>query len=1120
MDHTPPPGTANLELSITPARAARQLPVKRRVRGATHGRRPPSYELRLRLTRPGDSADPRAGPFSITIDHEGLLASADADRYGAALSAMVFTAEAAAAFAAMRAAVVGGGETLRLRLDLPPELHIVRWETLRDPERGTALACDGDLLVSRYLSGGDYRRIAPRPRAQVRALLAIAAPTDLGVYRLAPIVATAEAQRVSQALAGVTITHLRASSAERATLDALHDALTGTPYDILYLVAHGALDDGLPVLFLEDAQGKVERVAGERLVTLIAGLHERRPRLVVLASCESAGDGYAATLAALGPALARAGVPAVLAMQGQFTMATNARFAPALFRELLAHGAIDRAVNAARLLVADQPDWWMPVLYSQLQEGLLWEKPAASAPQGPRSFYDEERRLDAAIPAQSTVNELIRLLVHLHRVDTPGLRAILSVAGAPGPRQEDIQTRAVRVIFPSDTASREPLPAPVQISVEVDPRYLHVNGPEVTLLLWPGRDDDYKVVTLKPLRPSKDAQPIIVRLYGPVPELPGAFAAPPRGGLANIATIELATLILPESQAPPWWRRLWAMGWASIATSREPATAMEPTPPIYRSPSDDGRQTVESPSIAPATKSIGDDLARRLERRRTQREACLARLFAYRSDLDDATATALAEELDDLPEAVELAGSLLRHRHDRPPADYLAALRSPQLGQLFQRIGPFPSSASAEPALIKAVLLCYQQLHAEADLAVRLLERAAHLASAGPFSRAILIEALEAPPPDEAEQQAIAAALALLATLQLLDQRDAERLRIDPPIASCVRRVADPAAAAAAHRATLAEERRQARRQQIRLRTQSRLILQRWRPAIQRRIANAIAAELADAPEALRLAGGTLAALPGLRSGAYLTALRKLDPIDPEERAFRLAYARLGIGQDGASLRRRLLARAALLAPGHPAPRSLLVAAAGLPEHDAPKEAYEPALAQLTQLGLITGEGDRTATMPPRIAGYIRQLDADPAAQSAVTQAVLDASKQLRRAGQGATPAFLTVLRSVTDAVIAADDMAVAGLCAQLDLWLSEARDYRAAERYAARALAIQELLLGEAHRFTLNAMANLAQDLVYTGKVTEARALYERLLALRRQTLGPNDPATLSVQARLKDLG
>ncbi|MCB9156120.1 MAG: SIR2 family protein [Caldilineaceae bacterium] len=107
-----------------------------------------------------------------------------------------------------------------------------------------------------------------------------------------------------------------------------------------------------------------------------------RPRLIVLASCQSAGLGSSdltahdeGALAALGPQLAEAGVPAVLAMQGNISMETVRQFMPVFFTELRRDGQIDRALAAARSRVRERPDWWMPVLYMRLKSGRIWYVP-------------------------------------------------------------------------------------------------------------------------------------------------------------------------------------------------------------------------------------------------------------------------------------------------------------------------------------------------------------------------------------------------------------------------------------------------------------------------------------------------------------------------------------------------------------------------------------------------------------------------------------------------------------------------------------------------------------------------------------------------------------------------
>src|SRR5262249_24612235 len=77
-------------------------------------------------------------------------------------------------------------------------------------------------------------------------------------------------------------------------------------------------------------------------------------------------------LSSLGPRLIRAGVPAVLAMQGQFRMETADVFLPALLGSLQRNGTIDCAVSEARARIARAPDFYVPVLFHRLRLGRVW----------------------------------------------------------------------------------------------------------------------------------------------------------------------------------------------------------------------------------------------------------------------------------------------------------------------------------------------------------------------------------------------------------------------------------------------------------------------------------------------------------------------------------------------------------------------------------------------------------------------------------------------------------------------------------------------------------------------------------------------------------------------------
>ena len=356
-----------------------------------------SYAVELRCSQPGEDTDVRLvrdGPALAHFDFDGLRALAlDVSAYGQLLGQNLFDDRAVQKlFNEARSTAQAAAVPLRLRLFIGPsasELHSLRWETLRDPQDGTLLVTDEGILFSRYLSSLDWRPVPLRPQAELSAVIVIANPSNLAAYQpggrpLAPLDVAGELARAQSGLGSLPVTPL--ASAGTATLNRLCAELRSGP-DILYLVCHGALLQGEPHLWLEDEASNVAVLPGGELATRVREL-QQRPRLVVLASCQSAGgdgeghSGDEGALAALGPRLAEAGIPAVLAMQGNVTMQTLAQFMPVFFRELGRDGQIDRAMAVARGAVRERPDCWAPVLFMRLKSGRIWYVPGFGEDRG------------------------------------------------------------------------------------------------------------------------------------------------------------------------------------------------------------------------------------------------------------------------------------------------------------------------------------------------------------------------------------------------------------------------------------------------------------------------------------------------------------------------------------------------------------------------------------------------------------------------------------------------------------------------------------------------------------------------------------------------------------------
>jgi hypothetical protein len=345
-----------------------------------------SYSLAFRFNGDDDEAEQRSDPDPlITTNFTSLaLSGDDPSAYATRLNAALFTPEVTALFARFRTAAEQQHSILRVRLSIEssaPELHAVHWEMLRDPFVPDAPLFMGEqTIVSRFLSSGqDWRPIRLRARAELTALVAIANPSRAASYNLAPIDVEQELLLAKDAMTGIQIETLAPGGP--LSLTELGARLR-EGFDILYLVCHGLIRDQEPFLCLDEGPP----TPAQELVQLVRELAER-PRLIVLASCQSAGHGGVG-LASLGPRLAEAGVPAVIAMQGDIFMQTAAAFMKRFFTELLIDGQIDRAMSVARGEVRNRDDYWMPVLFMRLRNGRIWYEPGFDTSKGEFEQWD------------------------------------------------------------------------------------------------------------------------------------------------------------------------------------------------------------------------------------------------------------------------------------------------------------------------------------------------------------------------------------------------------------------------------------------------------------------------------------------------------------------------------------------------------------------------------------------------------------------------------------------------------------------------------------------------------------------------------------------------------------
>lgn len=759
------------------------------------GGEPGSWQLSTRLTQADDRADIERGPFSTSLDEKELLSySNDLAAYGAALSAMIFADPlAVVAFTEARATTLGSNRHLRIRLHLPASLHHLRWETLIDPRSKRHLALEGELLLlSRYLSGEDFHPVGVRPKQTLRALIAVAAPRDVDRYGLSPIVAEAELKLGTDALTGIQQVVQLSSPSECVTWETL-EAQLRLGFDILYLVCHGALINGRPILYLEKADSTVALIDGALLVDYIRGLGSRRPLLVVLASCESASDGHAATLAALGPQLAQAGVPVVLAMQGKVSITTNALFQAVFLTELLRDGFADRASSMARVAVRSRSDWWMPVLYTRLRDGHIWE------PLSPIVGLETEADYYPDLRNDTRSTEWVSGAV------IAGRRSTISPPASTLSRNELRQAQArLQQQLADQTQLLEPkaLPQPSLMPFEHNPYFV-------------GRSDELRrlaelvqyqapVVVTTGIGGIGKTQLVVefVHVYGSL--FPGGVfwlnasteenlqADIVRCGGVGVMGLYKHTDGLLAEEKVQLVRAAWAGGLPCLIifdNCEEPQLFARYRPPTT--------------ARVLLTSQRGDwpaSLATSLPLEKLSREQSCHFLQRHRPDIATPIASEIAHELGDLPLALHLAGHYLEEYRTDPtfgsPETFLAALRdNAPLSHPALDTETLSPTEHTRP-VVKTFELSYRRLRPEDPLealSIQILTRAACLAPGEAIPHELLINTIIQEKTAGLEHTQASRAIVRLLATGLLERAGLQSYRLHRLIAAFVRGKGDEA---------------------------------------------------------------------------------------------------------------------------------------------------------------------------------------------------------------------------------------------------------------------------------------------------------------------------------------
>jgi CHAT domain-containing protein len=257
---------------------------------------------------------------------------------------------------------------LRIRLRLPGALANVPWEYLYDAQHGF-LGLDPDTALVRYLElPAPVRPFPIRPPLRVLAM--ISAPSDL-----AQLDAEQEWARLKGALEPLASQGLvEVDRLEDGTLAALPRALRLREYHVLHFIGHGGYDEEAQdgALALEDAAGKTRLVTGRDLSMMI---RHRSLRLVVLNACEGSRTAPDDPFSGVAQALARAGIPAVIAMQFEISDPAALAFSQSFYQAIADGLPVDVAtVEARRSMFAgdNEIEWATPVLYLRSTDGRVF----------------------------------------------------------------------------------------------------------------------------------------------------------------------------------------------------------------------------------------------------------------------------------------------------------------------------------------------------------------------------------------------------------------------------------------------------------------------------------------------------------------------------------------------------------------------------------------------------------------------------------------------------------------------------------------------------------------------------------------------------------------------------
>jgi hypothetical protein len=347
---------------------------------------------------------------------EDLVArAADAKELGGMMRELLFPPEVWEIFFANLNSMRRQGKGLRIRLRVDaPELSRLPWEYCYDKDFGF-FALKLETPIVRYIRRPFESKsiLAPNP---LKVLVAISAPSD---YE--PLKVDQEEKRIRDVVE-LMGERVELTVLSHATDERIRAALTSRPH-IFHFIGHGTVEDGQGVLVLEDRFGQSDLRDAEQMMVMLAG---KGIHVAVLNACKSAAGNAHDAFSRVAPALVKAEIPAVIAMQFSVPDEVALGFTRDLYLTLMSGFPLDMAITEMRIgaFNADKYFWGIPSLFMRAPDGVLWEPDPQM-----RALFD---RIQAAAPGVSTdslvelVSEIMREVERLQgEIGTLGVKVIM-----------------------------------------------------------------------------------------------------------------------------------------------------------------------------------------------------------------------------------------------------------------------------------------------------------------------------------------------------------------------------------------------------------------------------------------------------------------------------------------------------------------------------------------------------------------------------------------------------------------------------------------------------------------------------------------------------------------------